>query len=184
MASLPQSQRVTYEEWLRMPESRGIEEVVNGEIRIMPAPNWKHGEIQQRIYDQIRPQVEQRVVAVVITQFDLIIRRQPLCTRQPDFAMFLRETIVEKDGRIHSAPQLIGEVLSPSNTPREREEKLADYASLGAPEVWFFSPDNRTIEVLLLESGRYTHTGVFAEGTLTPTQFPNVHVRISEIWRD
>ena len=37
MASLPQSTTVTYEEWLRMPEVQdAIEEVVNGEIRIMP----------------------------------------------------------------------------------------------------------------------------------------------------
>src|SRR5262245_24155801 len=110
MASLPQSHRVTYEEWLRMPETKGIDEVVNGEIRIMPAPSWKHAEIVQNAHDQIRPQVDHRKVAVIISQFDLIIRRQPLCTRQPDLAMFVRETIVEKDGRVHSAPQLIGEV--------------------------------------------------------------------------
>ena len=37
MASLPNPQTVTYEEWLRMPEvTDAIEEVVDGEIRIMP----------------------------------------------------------------------------------------------------------------------------------------------------
>jgi Uma2 family endonuclease len=185
MASLPQSHRVTYEEWLRMPEVKGTtEEVVNGEIRHMPAPSWKHAEVVQNTHDQIRPQVDHREVAVVITQFDLIIRLQPLSTRQPDLAMFLRETIVEKDGRVHSAPQLIGEVLSPSNTWRERDEKLADYASLGVPEVWFFSPQARTIEVLHLESGRYRHVGTFAEGNLKPLHFPNVQIDIARIWPD
>ena len=38
MATLTKSKTVTYEEWLRMPEvTDAIEEVVNGEIRIMPA---------------------------------------------------------------------------------------------------------------------------------------------------
>src|SRR5271165_2072566 len=46
MASLPHSKTVTYEEWLRMPEvGDAIEEVVNGEIQIMPAPGWDHCEI-------------------------------------------------------------------------------------------------------------------------------------------
>ena len=40
MASLPQSNTVTYEEWLRMPEVQdAVEDVVNGEIRIMPPAN-------------------------------------------------------------------------------------------------------------------------------------------------
>ena len=185
MASLPQSHRVTYDEWLRMPEVKGIaEEVVNGEIRHMPAPSWKHAGIIQNAYAQIRPQVDPHEVAVVISQFDLIIRRQPLYTRQPDLAMFLRKTIVEKDGRIHSAPQLIGEVLSPSSTRRGREELVSDYASLGVPEVWFFSPEVRAIEVLQLEDGGYHHIGAFAEGILKPLHFPNVQIDITRIWPD
>ena len=61
MASLPHSKTVTYEEWLRMPEVKG-EEVVNGEIRIMPAPNVDHTDIVQNLYDLIRPQLNKREV--------------------------------------------------------------------------------------------------------------------------
>ena len=182
MASLPHSKTVTYEEWLRMPEVRR-EEVVNGEIRIMPAPSWNHGKVVLRLYDSIGPQVDARLVSVVCIPFDLIIRRQPLTTREPDLAMFDTSTIVEEDGRIHSAPQLIVEVLSPSNTRREREEKLADYASLGVPEVWHIGRD-RTVEVLYLEDGHLRSHAILADGVLTPKHFPNVQIRISEIWPD
>src|SRR5664279_423252 len=72
--------------------------------------------------------------------------------RIPDVAVFRKSTIVEQDGYIHSAPQLVVEVLSPGNTRRERERKLADYASLGVPEMWVVSPEARTVEVLYLES--------------------------------
>lgn len=41
MASLPNSKTVMYEEWLRVPEvTDTIEEVVKGEIRIMPPAKW------------------------------------------------------------------------------------------------------------------------------------------------
>ena len=50
MASLPNPKTVTYEEWLRMPEVQdATEEVVNGEIRIIPPPKWKHAAIVRRI---------------------------------------------------------------------------------------------------------------------------------------
>src|SRR5204863_118595 len=107
-------------------------------------------------------------VEVAPSQFNLIIRRQPLTAREPDLAVFQLSTIVEQDGRIHSAPQLIVEVLSPANTRREREEKLADYASLGVPELWVFSPEARTVEVLYLEDGQLRRHAILAEGILKP----------------
>jgi Uma2 family endonuclease len=186
MASLPSSKTVTYEEWLRLPEiSDGTEEVVNGEIRIMPAPKWNHSEIVSNIYDQIRSQVNKREVKVKIAQFGLIIRREPLTSRVPDLAVFETSTIVERDGYIHSAPQLVVEVLSPANTRREREEKLGDYAALGVPEVWVVSPEARTVEVLYLEDGYLRgNARILAQGLLKPKHFPNVQVDIAGIWPD
>ena len=42
MASLPKTATVTYEQWLRMPVTEGREEVVDGEIQIMPAAKSEH----------------------------------------------------------------------------------------------------------------------------------------------
>ncbi len=183
MATLPQPHRVTYEEWLATPETRG-EEVVNGEIRIVSSPSWDHSEILDDLAFNMRSQVNPREVKVKSSTFGLVIRLEPLQVREPDLALFRAETVVKRDGVVHSAPQLLIEVLSPSNTRREMEQKLADYASIGAPEVWIFSPEARTIEVLHLNDHQYQRAGIFADGVLTPIHFPNVQVRISEIWPD
>lgn len=185
MASLPNPKTVTYEEWLRMPEvSDAIEEVVNGEIRIMPAPKWKHSRIVDNLGYRIRSQVNDHDVTVTVSLFGLIIRPEPLTSRIPDLAVFQTATIIEKDGYIHSAPQLVVEVLSPGNTRREREEKLGDYASFGVPEVWLVSPEARTVEVLLLEDGQLRRSQILAEGLLTPKLFPGVQIDIAHIWPD
>jgi Uma2 family endonuclease len=43
---------VTYEEWLHMPiVEDAIEEVVNGEVRIMPPNRWKHAVIVENLSD-------------------------------------------------------------------------------------------------------------------------------------
>jgi Uma2 family endonuclease len=185
MASLPQSNTVTYEEWLRMPEVQdATEEVVNGEIRIMPPGKWKHALIVAHLQAALQGPLDAHRFLVLATEFGLIIRKQPLTSRVPDLAVFELATIVEHDGYIHSAPQLVVEVLSPSNTRREREEKLGDYASIGVPEVWVVSPEARTVEILYLKEGYLRTTQILSQGLLTPRSFPNFQIPLSGIWPD
>jgi len=183
MATVPNIKTVTYEEWLRMPEvSDATEEVVNGEIRITPAPECSHGEIVDNVLREIASQVDRRLVKVAVAQFGLIIRRSPLSVRVPDLAVFERSTIAVQDGYVRSAPQLIVEVFSLSQTREDMEEKVADYASLGVPEVWVISPKERTVEVLYLSDGRLRPVQVLRDGILTPKHFPQVKVDIAAIW--
>jgi Uma2 family endonuclease len=93
--------------------------------------------------------------------------------------------MIEKDGYVHSAPQLAVEVLSPANTRKKLQEKLADYAEIGIPEVWVVAPEGRTVEVVMLENGQLVRTGLFANGDiLKPRHFPHVQVDIAQIWPD
>ena len=185
MASLPNPQTVTYEEWLRMPEvTDAIEEVVDGEILIMPPAKLKHALIARNICKAFDAQTDAHETVVLDNSFGLVIRKAPLTSRVPDLAVFRKSTIVEQDGYVHSAPQLVVEVLSPGNTRRERERKLADYASLGIPEMWVVSLEARTVEVLYLESGFLRSAQVLAQGVLEPKQFPGVQIQIAGIWPD
>jgi Uma2 family endonuclease len=176
---------VTYEEWLTMPEvNDAIEEVVNGEIQIMPPPKFKHTLIVHALRRALEGQLDARTVYVLDTQFGLIIRREPLSSRVPDIAVFQKSNLVERDGYIYSAPELIVEVLSPANSRSEREGKLRDYESLGVPEVWVVSPEGRTFEVLQLKDGKLATTALLREGQLRPIQFPHVTVDIASVWPD
>jgi Uma2 family endonuclease len=180
MATTPKV--LTYEEWLKLPEVEGIEEVVNGEIQKMPPNKWNHARTVEQLAQLLRAQLDPEKTDVVTTVFGLVIRQQPLTTRVPDLAVFQKSRIVELDGYIHSAPELIVEVLSPANTRPERESKLKDYESLGVPEVWVVSPEARTCEVLLLKDGRLQTTAVSREGQLRPSHLPGVAIDITAIW--
>ena len=185
MASLPNPQTVTYDEWLRMPEVTDfIEEVVDGEILIMPPNKLNHALIVRHICKAFDAQTDARETVVLDTSFGLVIRKAPLTSRVPDVAVFQMSTMIERDGYVHSAPQLVVEVLSPGNTRRERERKLADYASLGVPEMWVVSPEARTVEVLYLESGFLRSAQILTQGVIEPKHFPGVQIQISEIWPD
>jgi len=173
---------LTYEEWLKMPEAEGIEEVVRGETRKMPPNKWNHVRIVEELARQLRAQLDPQAVFVVTSVFGLVIRRDPVTTRVPDIAVFIRKNVVEQDGYIHSAPELVVEVLSPANTRAERTEKLTDYESLGVPEVWVVSPEAQTVEVMLLKEGRLNTAALLREGQLRPSQFPGAAIDIASIW--
>jgi Uma2 family endonuclease len=180
MATTPKT--LTYEEWLQLPEVEGVEEVVNGEIRKVPPNKLPHVYAVENLAGLLRATLDRGTVLVIVTTFGLVIRRDPLTTRVPDIAVFIRSNIVEQDGYIHSAPELIVEVLSPANTRSERAQKLEDYASLGVPEVWVVSPEAQTVEVLLLQDARLITASLLRQGQLTPTRFPGAAVDIAAIW--
>jgi Uma2 family endonuclease len=174
---------VTYDEWLGMPVVEdAIEEVVNGEIRIMPPNKWLHSLTVEKLADALRRQVDTQTVQIVTAIFGLVIRRDPLTCRVPDLALFRKSNIVEQDGYIHSAPELVVEVLSPSDRPADRQEKLRDYESIAVPEVWVVSPEARTIEVLLLEGGTLQTAALLSHGELRPKYFREAVVNIASIW--
>ena len=180
MATTPKV--ITYEEWLKMPEAEGVEEVVQGEVRKMPPNKWNHARIVEELARQLRAQLDPQAVFVVTSVFGLLIRRDPLTTRVPDLAVFIREHIDEQEGYVHSAPELVVEVLSPANTRAERAEKLTDYENLSVPEVWVVSPEAQTVEVMLLKEGRLTTAALLREGQLCPSQFPGAAIDVVSIW--
>ncbi len=177
------SKTLTYEEWLTLPEVEGVEEVVNGEIVKMPPNKLPHAYTVENLADLLKSTFDRRTVRVLVTTFGLVIRTEPLTTRVPDIGVFIRANVIERDGYIHSAPELVVEVLSPANTRSERAEKLRDYESLGVPEVWVVSPEAQTVEVLRLnQDGRLATTSLLREGQLKPIRFEEASVDIAAIW--
>ncbi|QDU20228.1 Uma2 family endonuclease [Urbifossiella limnaea] len=74
--------------------------------------------------------------------------------RMPDVSVVLWESLddpndIEERGEafLRTAPDLVVEVLSPSNTAREMEIKLGDYAKAGVQLVWYVDPDRKEVVV-------------------------------------
>lgn len=84
----------------------------------------------------------------------------------------------------YAPPELIVEMMSPSETKRRKEEKMEDYASIGVPEVWLASPDAQSVEVRLLSEGKFKTASILVDGLLRPTRFPGVSISVAVIWPD
>jgi len=177
------SKLLTYEEWLRLPPVEdGTDEVVKGELRFMPPTRYPHAEIISRLIRRMGPQLNEERVAILGSNFGLLISREPLTCRSPDMGIYSRETMVVEDGLYCSAPDLIVEVLSPSENRRRKEEKLEDYESIGVPEVWILSAEAESVEVRVLSGGKLERVAIQVDGQLHPTRFPGVSIEVKDIW--
>jgi Uma2 family endonuclease len=161
---------------------REREECVNGVIEVIPPVKWQHTVVVERLTRQLWKKLEEATTMVVSSNFGLVIRRSPLTQRTPDIAVFLLARLVEREGYIHSAPELAVEVLSPVNTPARLREMLSDYAFLGVPEVWVVNTGARTVMVHRLVDDAYLAAEFPAGGTVSLVSFPGVTVGFSAIW--
>jgi Uma2 family endonuclease len=186
------ARRLTYEAWLALPETKQRYEIVDGVLIMPPAPTPAHQWFLQRIFLQLHNFVEARHLGVVLfAPVDLLIRREPLRTRQPDILYLSAERtgvrgLVELQGLqfLEIPPDLVTEVLSPSNTRREIETKLEDYRRIGVLECWLVSPEAETIEVLRFSTEGATMVGIFGvDGTLRSEVLGDFTLPIREIFR-
>ena len=155
--------RLTFEEWQALPETKQRCEVVDGVLVMPPSPFGEHPWAVQVILVALQPFLRDNGSGIVLTApYDVLISRNPLRVRQPDILVvndeltgIARPADLAGLAQLESPPLLVVEVLSPSNTPRDIEERLADYWSIGVPEIWLASFADRTIRVLRLTVDGY-----------------------------
>ena len=162
-----QTQLLTYEEYLDTPEIEGRFDIVDGEMIMAPSPIPDH-QITSRQFFLILHQfiIERNLGELLFAPLDVVIRRNPLRTRQPDLLLLSNETFARIDRHlpIEEAPELAIEILSPSNTRRRVQDALADYAAIGVKECWLVSLAARTIEALTLVNGEWQRLALLGIG--------------------
>ncbi len=179
-----QTRRLTYEEYLEGPEIKQRYEIIDGEMRMAPTPTVQHQRILRQLFILLNTFVsEHQLGEVLFAPLDVVIQREPLRTRQPDL-LFVRQAQVSLLGQIiEIAPDLVIEVLSPSNSRRDVEEKLADYARISVRECWLVSPEGQTVEVLELQDGNWKRIYLVGLGdTLKSNVLEGFEVEVTKIF--
>ena len=186
-----EAKRLTYEAYLATPEIKQRYDIVDGVMLMAPGPTPDHQWIMLELAVRLRSFVSERGLGVVLAApVDLLIQREPLRTRQPDILYLSAERTGIK-GRaeirglqfLEIPPDLVAEVLSPSNSRRDIEDKLGDYRRIGVLECWLVRPEAETIEVLRLSAEQATTEAVFGiDGTLRSEVLGDFTLPIKEIF--
>jgi Uma2 family endonuclease len=180
---------LTYEEYMAEPRVEGRYDIIDGVRVEMPGASWFHQEIVGHVFELLRAfQRAQRTGRTLMAPFDVVIRQGPLRTRQPDVFFITNERLEEAggvsvDGPLPLGPELIIEVLSPSETPRTLRAKLDDFASVGVREAWLVSPESETVQLLRLTPERIETAAVYVYGqTLISEAIAGLTMALADIF--
>ena len=90
---------------------------------------------------------------------------------QPDIVFIRAERLgIIDEAYIEGVPDLLMEILSPSNWLYDRREKMQVYQAAGVAEYWIIDPRAVTIEVYVLEQGTYVLAGQYGRGEVAPSR--------------
>ena len=186
------TKRLTFEEWLSLPETKQRYEIVDGVMSMPPGPSVDHQWISHEIDSMLTAFARATGLGVVLSApLDLMVQREPLRIRQADivFLNAQRTGIRRRSDVIGRAflevpPDVAVEVLSPSNTRREMDAKMRDYQRIGMYQWWIFSPEAETAEVIdLTGSAARTLAILGVEDTLTSDLLPGFGLHLREVFR-
>jgi Uma2 family endonuclease len=71
---------------------------------------------------------------------------------------------------LQQVPDLVIEILSPTNTRRDLDEKIEDFRSIGVRECWIVSPEALTVEVMRLSAEGIQPLAIFGTGRTVRSQ--------------
>ena len=183
--------KISFEDYLLMPEVNYPYEIIDGELMPSPAPIPVHQRIVANTFVPLSNYVEAKDLGVVLfAPVDIILQRHPLRTRQPDVLFIHRDKLsgtgfdaIEELQILEIAPDLVVEVLSSSDTEKVLSGKLADYQRIGVKECWLISREARSVEVLQLTKEQSQSLGHFGLGETIQSQvLPDFQLTVNTIF--
>ena len=182
---------LTYEDYLSEGEINLRYDILDGERFFMANPTRRHQRIQRKIILLFAPFEEATGLGETIgAPCDVLITRVPLRTRQPDVLFISRERLaqnlpVDNPAPLDPAPELVVEIVSPSDTPAVLREKLADYGRANVRECWVLRHALQTIEVLRLTRENAESAAIYGVGSRVQSVVcPALSVSVTQVFAE
>ena len=152
------------------PHNGNRRELVKGILIVMAPAGSEHGRIASRILTRLSNHVEANNLGETFAaETGFLIETNPDTVRAPDAAFLSYErmsTVDDTSAYLPLAPDLVVEVLSPSDSSSDVEAKVEQWLSAGSPIVLVADPKNETLRVYRSKSEiQVLHSGeVFSSG--------------------
>ncbi|MDY6938918.1 MAG: Uma2 family endonuclease [Cyanobacteriota bacterium] len=132
-------------------------EIVDGELFVTRAPDWKHQAVCANISTVIKLWSDESDLGEVAIAPGIIFCESNNVIPDVVWASYDRlEQLLDEAGHLVGAPELVVEVLSPGqkNERRDRESKLKLYSVQGVLEYWIVDRFARTVAIYRRENAR------------------------------
>lgn len=187
MATAPTKLMTADEFWdfVHRPENANRRfELARGEVVEMTKPGKRHGLVCWNIAGILYNYVRQRKKGYACTNdTGVLVERDPDTVRGPDVLFFEDATAYEQVDRKwgNTPPRLAVEVLSPSDTVGEMNERIEEQLTLGTPLVWLVDPESQTVTVY--RPGKHHYVRRVNEELTGDDVLPDFRCRVAEFFK-
>lgn len=147
------ARRWTVADMEELPDDDKRYELIDGELHVTHAPHVWHQLVVGKVGAALETWSNQTSAGVTIPGPGVIF--SPTDAVIPDVVWVRRDRLADllsEDGKLHGAPDLVVEVVSPgtANEERDRVTKRRQYGDWGVQEYWIVDRFARTVEVFRL----------------------------------
>ncbi|MDA8693198.1 Uma2 family endonuclease [Saprospiraceae bacterium] len=180
----------TYADYLKFEYDHMVE-LIRGKIfKMTPAPTSWHQQVSSQLHISFGVFLEDKACRVYHAPLDVILpvnnqkKNTSTTVVQPDLCIICDTDKIETAGCI-GPPDLIVEILSPSTSKKDLNDKYSIYEEAGVNEYWIVMPKQRLIEVFHLENEKYQRIKTYThEDNISPILFPDLDIILSKVFRD
>ena len=179
--------KLTYEDYVRIPDDGKRHEIIDGEHFVTAAPFIRHQDLVLRLAILLGSFVrDHRLGRLLIAPTDVILSPHDIV--QPDLLFISNERasiLTEKN--IQGAPDLVIEILSNSSRRLDEVLKRQAYERFGAREYWIFDPQSKTTQVWERTSEGLRRRGLLsaaAGDVVTSPLLPGLEIPLAEIFEE
>jgi len=174
-----------YKAWELKPGERF--ELIYGVPYAMSAPNYTHQRILIMLGSEFFTFLKGKTCRVLPAPFDVRLfyneDDSDDTVVQPDLTVICDSKKIGEEG-CRGAPDMVVEIVSPSNTVIEMERKLRLYREAQVREYWIVEPRNKLINIYLLKDGEYIVRSYGIKDTIRPEVLSGLEIKLSEIFAE
>jgi Uma2 family endonuclease len=187
MGALPKEDTVfTYADYAGWELAQGERyELIYGEAFAMAAPNARHQGMLMALSSQFYNYLRGKPCAAFPAPFDVRLFYEEDDSDdtvvQPDISVICDEKKLGDEG-CRGAPDLVVEILSPSNTAIEMGRKFKVYRQAGVREYWIIDPENKNLTVYHFQEKTVTTDTYGTSDTVSVALFPGLTIPLETVF--
>ncbi|HEX9900758.1 MAG TPA: Uma2 family endonuclease [Candidatus Methylomirabilis sp.] len=169
-----------------LPDDGKRYEIIDGELYVSRQPHYFHQRLSTRLGSALDRWSDETGAGETSLAPGLIFADDDDVV--PDIAWVSSERlsgVLWPDGKLHGAPDLLVEILSPgaTNEQRDREVKLKLYSRRGVREYWIVSWQRREVEIYRRRDAALELVATFLEGdALESPLLPGFAVSLKDLF--
>jgi len=156
MESIKTPPRTIMEVFKMLPEGT-LAEIINGSIFMSPSPTTRHQMVLRQLAFVILDFIKHKKkgAEIFFSPYDVFLDEHSNAV-QPDIVFVSDEnkSIIKEDA-IHGVPDMLIEILSPSNSDHDLVRKKNLYEKFRIPEYWVVNPETKETIGFFLIQGKY-----------------------------